>query len=320
MVTGCGCGFCLHFGSWSRNYASTLLVCTLWPLVGALRWATSTRRLRRRVWDCRVRPARPPSTPPTSTSQHSPPGWRRGSVSAPVALSSRPQLSLPGSCVDSRGGCRLSADDQRVAMAAVAGAPGLSALLAWPTDHLTEAAAHWETVGERSYGVSHGVWRDALTVDWSGEAAEALRTDTHADMMTTSAVVDQLQSAAGVRAQRGLRFRCGPLPDALRRRGCPLGGIRSGRRSFGHRPDGRRISGTDGCSAGRRAGLRRKYRWARSAAGQRDAQVASRVTAAVAGVGTTFPQAPPTNGQVRAVDSHTFKQDPPSPCRSIRRT
>ena len=83
-------------------------------------------------------------------------------------------------------------------MAAVAGAPGLSALLAWPTDHLTEAANHWETVGERCYGVSHGVWRDALTVDWSGEAAEALHTDTHADMMTTSAVVDQLQSAASV--------------------------------------------------------------------------------------------------------------------------
>src|SRR6202012_1706900 len=49
-----------------------------------------------------------------------------------------------------------------------------------------------------SYGVSHGVWRDALTVDWSGKAADALRTDAHADMMTTSAVVDQLQSAASL--------------------------------------------------------------------------------------------------------------------------
>jgi hypothetical protein len=44
-----------------------------------------------------------------------------------------------------------------------------------------------------------------------------------------------------------------------------------------------------------------------------DAQVASRVTAAVAGVGTTFPQTPPTNGQVRAVDNHTFKQAPTPP-------
>jgi hypothetical protein len=43
-----------------------------------------------------------------------------------------------------------------------------------------------------------------------------------------------------------------------------------------------------------------------------DAQVAGRITAAVAGVGNTFPQTPPTNGQVRAVDNHTFKQDPPS--------
>jgi hypothetical protein len=83
-------------------------------------------------------------------------------------------------------------------MAAVAGVPNLSALLAWPTDHLTEAAGHWETVGERSYGVAHGVWSDALIVDWDGEAADALRTDTHADLLTTSGVVDQLQSAATV--------------------------------------------------------------------------------------------------------------------------
>ena len=83
-------------------------------------------------------------------------------------------------------------------MGAVAGVPGLSALLAWPTDHLTAAAAHWETVGERSYGVAHGAWSDAMTVDWSGEAAEALRTDTHADLMTTGGVVDQLQEAASV--------------------------------------------------------------------------------------------------------------------------
>jgi hypothetical protein len=39
-----------------------------------------------------------------------------------------------------------------------------------------------ETVGERNYGVAHGVWSEVLTVDWSGEAAEALRTDTQADL------------------------------------------------------------------------------------------------------------------------------------------
>jgi hypothetical protein len=68
-------------------------------------------------------------------------------------------------------------------MAAVEGIPSLSSLLDWPTEHLTEAADHWETVGERSYGVAHQVWRDALVVDWRGEAAEALRTATPADML-----------------------------------------------------------------------------------------------------------------------------------------
>ena len=198
-------------------------------------------------------------------------------------------------------------------MAAVAGAPGLSALLAWPTDHLTEAAAHWETVGERSYGVAHGVWSDALTVDWSGEAAEALRTDTHADMMTTSAVVDQLQSAASV-----ARSGASDLDAARSQMRYAVEDARSAGFEVGED-----LSVTDRMSGGSAA-----QRVARQAAAQAfagniggraaqlvsvDAQVAGRITAAVAGVGNTFPQTPPTNGQVRAVDSRTFKQDPPSP-------
>ena len=47
-------------------------------------------------------------------------------------------------------------------MAAVAGFPSLSQLPAWPAEHLTEAAEHWEAIGERSYGVANKVWRDAL--------------------------------------------------------------------------------------------------------------------------------------------------------------
>jgi hypothetical protein len=198
-------------------------------------------------------------------------------------------------------------------MAAVSGAPGLSALLAWPTAHLTEAAAHWETVGERSYGVSHGVWRDALTVDWSGEAAEALRTDTHADMMTTSAVVDQLQSAAS-EARRG----ASDLDAARSQMRYAVGDARSAGFEVGED-----LSVNDRMSGGSAA-----QRVAREAAAQAfagnigeraaqlvsvDAQVAGRITAAVAGVGNTFPPTPSTNGQVRAVDNHTLKQDPPSP-------
>jgi hypothetical protein len=198
-------------------------------------------------------------------------------------------------------------------MALIAEAPVLSALLAWPTDHLWEAADHWETVGERSYGVSHGVWSDALTVDWSGEAAEALRTNTHADMMTTSGVVDQLQSAASVARSGASEL------DAARSQ------VRyavEDAHSAGFEV-GEDLSVTDRMSGGSAA-----ERAARQASAQAfaadiggraaqlvsaDAQIAGRVTAAVAGVGNTFPQTPPTNGQVRAVDNHTFKQDPPSP-------
>ena len=198
-------------------------------------------------------------------------------------------------------------------MAAVSGAPGLSALLAWPTDHLTEAAAHWETVGERSYGVAHGVWSDALTVDWSGEAAEALRTDTHADMMTTSAVVDQLQSAASV-----ARSGASELDAARSQMRYAVEDARSAGFEVGED-----LSVTDRMSGGSAA-----QRVARQAAAQAfagniggraaqlvsvDAQVAGRITAAVAGVGNTFRPNPPTNGQVNAVDSRTFKQAPTPP-------
>jgi hypothetical protein len=67
-------------------------------------------------------------------------------------------------------------------MAEVGGLPGLSQLLAWPTDHLTEAADNWETVGARCYELASQVWQDALTIEWQGEAADALGADTHGEM------------------------------------------------------------------------------------------------------------------------------------------
>jgi hypothetical protein len=198
-------------------------------------------------------------------------------------------------------------------MAAGSGTPGLSALLAWPTDHLTEAADHWETVGERSYEVAHGVWSDALIVDWNGEAADALRTDTHADMMTTSGVVDQLQSAASI-----ARSGASDLDAARSQMRYAVEDARSAGFEVGED-----LSVTDRMTGGSAA-----QRVARQAAAQAfagnigeraaqlvglDAQVAGKITAAVAGVGNTFPATPPTNGHVHAVDSHTFKQAPTPP-------
>jgi hypothetical protein len=57
-------------------------------------------------------------------------------------------------------------------MAAIAGFPSLSQLLAWPTEHLTDAAESWEATGARSFGVANQVWRDATSVDWQGQAAD----------------------------------------------------------------------------------------------------------------------------------------------------
>ncbi|GAB5014971.1 hypothetical protein [Mycobacterium avium] len=203
-------------------------------------------------------------------------------------------------------------------MAAVAGVPGLSALLAWPTDHLTEAATHWETVAERSYTLSHQVWRDSVSADWRGQGAEALRTVTHADLQTTSAAVDQLQAAArvarsGVSDLYAARSRVRYAVDDARAAGFEVG---------------EDLSVTDRISGGSAAQRAARQAAAQAFAGdirQRaaqllalDQQIAGKITAAIAGIGDTFPQHPPfstpsQDNHVQAVDNHTFKQDPPPP-------
>jgi hypothetical protein len=203
-------------------------------------------------------------------------------------------------------------------MSVVAGVPGLSALLAWPTDHLTEAAAHWETAGERSYGVAHQVWRDALSVDWRGEAADALRAATHSDMQTTSAAADQLQAAAHV-ARSGAsdlyaaRSRVRYAIEDAHTAGFEVGEDLS--------VTDRMAGGSSAQRAARRATAQAFASDIRQRAAQLvvlDQQVAGKITAAVAGIRDTLPQMPapgppPTDNRVRAIDNHTFKQNPPMP-------
>ena len=203
-------------------------------------------------------------------------------------------------------------------MSTVAGFPGLSGLLAWPTEHLTEAADYWEAVGGRSYGVANHVWRDAVAIDWHGEAADALRTATHADMLTTSAVADQLQAAAKV-ARSGAsdlyaaRSRMRHAVEDARTAGFDVGEDLS--------VTDRSTSGSPARRAARQAQAQAYAGDIRQRASQLvglDHQVAGKVTAAVAGIRGTFPQNPtpgtqPRKPHVQAVDNHTFKQDPPSP-------
>jgi hypothetical protein len=83
-------------------------------------------------------------------------------------------------------------------MATTGAFPGLSQLLAWPTEHLTEAADYWEHTAARWYGVFTEVWQDSLSVDWAGHAADRLRARTSADRTKVNGLVDHLQEAAKV--------------------------------------------------------------------------------------------------------------------------
>jgi hypothetical protein len=80
-------------------------------------------------------------------------------------------------------------------MAAAATLPSLSQLLVWPTEHLTDAAERWDVVAERNYGLANQVWQDTSSVDWQGNAADALRTATHFDMIAASAAADPVDGS-----------------------------------------------------------------------------------------------------------------------------
>lgn len=203
-------------------------------------------------------------------------------------------------------------------MAAAAGFAGLSQLLAWPTEHLTAAADHWLVVGERTYGVAGRVWRDALSADWQGEGAEALRAATHTDMLTTSAAADQLQAAATVAR--------GGASDLYAARSRVRYAVQDAHTAgFDVSEDMSVIDRSTGGSAARRAARRVEAQALAADIRQRaaqlvalDQQVAGKVTAAVAGIRDTFPQSsapqtPPRKPEIRGVDNHTFKQDPAPP-------
>ncbi|OBH04889.1 MULTISPECIES: hypothetical protein [unclassified Mycobacterium] len=204
-------------------------------------------------------------------------------------------------------------------MASVAGIAGLSELAAWPTEHLTEAAEHWEAVAGRSYAVASQVWRDALSTDWHGEGAEALRTATHADMLTTSAAADQLQTAAKV-ARSGAsdlyaaRSRVRYAIEDANTAGFDVGEDMS--------VTDRSTGGSAAQRAARQAQAQTLAADIRQRAAQLvalDQQVAGKVAAAMAGIRETFPpqsrasDTPSLKPMIQTVDNHTFKQDPSPP-------
>ena len=193
-------------------------------------------------------------------------------------------------------------------MAAAAAFPSLSQLLTWPTEHLTEAADHWEAIGGQSYEVANSVWQDALSIDWQGGAADALRSGTRADMLTTSSVADQLYEAAKV-----TRSGASDLHTARSRVQYAVEDARTA--GFNVNQD---LSVTDrstGGSAAQRAARRAQAETIAGDIRQRaaglvglDQQVAGKITAAVTGIRETFPQDPSFGRQPK--DNHPRRRQP----------
>ncbi|OBF15972.1 hypothetical protein [Mycobacterium kubicae] len=202
-------------------------------------------------------------------------------------------------------------------MVAVATIPDVSQLIAWQTEHLIDAAERWQAIGERSFGVANQVWRDALSVDWQGQAADALRAATHADMLATSAVADQLYAAA-----KFARSGASELYAARSRLRYAVEDAHAA--GFVVREDMSVADRFSGGSAVQRAARQAQAEAFASDIRQRaeqlvalDEQVAARITATVAGVRDTFPasptsRTPPRKPGVHAVDRH-WKQDPTPP-------
>jgi hypothetical protein len=113
--------------------------------------------------------------------------------------------------------------------------------LAWPIEHLMEAADYWQAAGAPCYKVAQQVWQTSLSVDWQGKGNDKLHTGTYADMTTTaSAVNDQLDKATKT-ARVGHRIR------TRRARGCGKSdGVHAA--GFGVNED---LSVTDRSSGGR---------------------------------------------------------------------
>ncbi|BBU24067.1 putative conserved membrane protein [Mycobacterium xenopi] len=97
-------------------------------------------------------------------------------------------------------------------MLATVGVPALSEIRAWDTHHLIEAADHWTATADRWEDGFWQVWNQSASMNWNGQAQDALLNRTTADKSTASGKSDQLREASGI-ARRG----AGDIDAAKRR-------------------------------------------------------------------------------------------------------
>jgi hypothetical protein len=72
----------------------------------------------------------------------------------------------------------------------------LSQVLAYNTEHLIDAAAHWQGLADQREEVFATAHNDARTLPWEGQAADALHARTGADFDTAMQSAERLRAAA----------------------------------------------------------------------------------------------------------------------------
>jgi hypothetical protein len=80
--------------------------------------------------------------------------------------------------------------------------PTLSQIKAYTTDHLVDAADHWDGLADRWEDAHWQVRNQAHALDWQGAAADALRERTVSDYTVASSQADQLRSTSRIARQQ----------------------------------------------------------------------------------------------------------------------
>ena len=80
--------------------------------------------------------------------------------------------------------------------------PTLSQIEAYTTDHLVEAADHWDSLADRWEDAHWQVRNQAHVLDWQGAAADTLRARTVSDCAVAGGQADQLRGTSRIARQQ----------------------------------------------------------------------------------------------------------------------
>jgi len=80
--------------------------------------------------------------------------------------------------------------------------PTLSQVEAYSTDHLVDAADHWDRLADRWEDAHWQVRNQAHVLDWQGAAADALRARTASDCTVASGQADHLRGTSRIARQQ----------------------------------------------------------------------------------------------------------------------